>query len=491
MKISVSSIKNFIASKRLFYGVVTLLAVSATWIALSGRYPMAFDENYHFGIIKAYANQWSPFFAHPPANSESFGDITRYPSYLFHYVMSFAYRFSGIFTSNDMARLIFLRLLNVAMLTSSLFIFREIFKKIKVGPTAANLALLFFVLTPVVPFLGGHVNYDNILIPLTALVILLAIKIFERLKQGHFDAVLVMQLLLVCLVSSLVKYTFLPVFAAVGLAGLYALYRTHRNKKLELVKDTKNSIGNLSIPARALLIAGLALSLALFIERYGINIVKYHTPSPDCNQVLSVESCLNYGPWARDYKLTQAKAGPPSWGPVRYTGHWTAQSMHELFFAIDQNYYEQSPLPMPYYAAWIFGSIGLLLLLINWRKIRRLPHVHFVIFVTLFYAGVLWFDNYHRFTLVNWPVAIHGRYMLALLPLVYALLAYAYRVSFASSSKARSVGAWLMIIAIICMLQGGLITYVVRSSGDWYWHNQIVISVNNAARSILSPIIPR
>ena len=478
----------FIGSKRFFYGVIALFLFSSLWIAFSGKYPLAFDENYHYGIVKAYANQFSPFFKHPPANSEAFGDITRYPSYLFHYLMSFPYRVISLFTESDPIKIIFLRIINVFLLSSSLIVFKKIFEKLKIGAATGNLALLFFVLTPVVPFLGAHINYDNLLIPLTGVVILLAVQVIEELKKGRLNVKYSLLLLITCLFTSLVKYTFLPVFAALGLAGAFVLIRESMSGRVHVWKQVKPGFAQINLLTRITLIAGLIVGVGLFIERYGLNIVNYHTPAPDCGQVLTVDSCLHYGPWARDYYLQLGKTGPPTWGAVRYSGHWAAQSMHELFFAIDQNYHEKSPLPLPYYGAWLFGAVGTVLFVINWKKIKRLAHVHLILFTVISYVFVLWIDNYHRFTTVNWPVAIHGRYLLPLLPLLYALLAYAYKVSFSNFKWAVEIKALLTIVAVLCMLQGGLVTYIIRSSDSWYWNNEVVVRINHVIRGLVGTI---
>lgn len=489
IKTYLHKLRAFIASRSFFYAIVALFLFSSSWIALSGRYPMAFDENYHYGIIKAYANQISPFFSHPPANSEVFGDITRYPSYLFHFLMSFPYRLISLFTGSDQVKIIILRLINIALLCSSLFIFKKIFEKLQVGKVVSNLALLFFVLTPVVPFLAAQINYDNAIIPLTALCVLLLIMIIERLKAGTFDIRLTLYLLIVCLLSSVVKFTFLPVFAPLGLAGLYVVFRESKQQNLHIWNQTKNGLSQITTASKFVIIGMFMLSLGLFVERYGLNIVKFKTPVPDCQQVLSEQLCLSYGPWARDHYLTKAKTGPPSWNATRYTGHWSAQNMHELFFAIDQNYYEQAPLPVPYYAAWVFGIGGVLLGVLNWRRMRRLAHVHLIGFIVVTYVTILWADNYQRFLSVNWPVAIHGRYLLPLLPLVYVLLAYAYKISFPRFKYANYLKAALATIAVLSMLQGGLVTYVVRSSDNWYWQNSTVIQINSGARRVLNSVL--
>ena len=85
---------------------MALFVLQAAWIALSGRYPMAFDENFHLGIIRLYAHHISPFWSGQPAGANAFGAVARDPSYLYQYLMSFPYRLVSIFTSSQTAHVL-------------------------------------------------------------------------------------------------------------------------------------------------------------------------------------------------------------------------------------------------------------------------------------------------------------------------------------------------------------------------------------------------
>jgi hypothetical protein len=483
-------IKAATSSNKFFYLILGLFVVSASWIALSGRYPMAFDENYHYGIIQQYAKQWSPFFAHAPAGSEAFGDITRYPSYLFHYLMSFPYRLLSEFIHSDPIKIIILRFINIAFLTVGLVLFKKIFDYIKISRSVANLSLLFFVLIPVVPFLAAQINYDNLLIPLSAGAVLLTLKFRDSLNQHKFDSISLLYLGIICLFTSVVKYTFLPIFAGLGLYILYRLFLAMQRDKLKIFKDFFEGFKQISAPLKIVLIVATVLGLGLFGERYGVNVAKYHTPVPDCNQVLSVSSCLHYGPWARDYMLINQKTGPAEWNAVRYSGQWLNQSMYELFFAINQDYLVRPPMPVLLVTAWGVAIAGFALIVAFWKKIKTNQNLTFFAFLSVVYVLVLWADNYHRYTTVNWPVAIHGRYLLPLLPFMFVLIAQAFAYLF-SKYKTLQVSfktPLLMLVALI-MLQGGAITYIVRSDSSWQWQNSLVVNANNGARAVLTKFI--
>ncbi|HSX30798.1 MAG TPA: hypothetical protein VLE99_02675, partial [Candidatus Saccharimonadales bacterium] len=106
--------------------IVSFFVLEALWFVFSARYPMAFDENYHFGLIKLHAEQWVPFFTSQPHDASVFGAVVRDPSYLYHWLMSFPYRFISLFTHSQTAHVIVLRMINVGMFAYGLTLYRRI-----------------------------------------------------------------------------------------------------------------------------------------------------------------------------------------------------------------------------------------------------------------------------------------------------------------------------------------------------------------------------
>src|SRR4051812_30373118 len=86
-------------SSLFFKIVVALLVLQAAWIAFTGLYPMAFDEDYHLGVIRLYAHHLSPFWDGQPDGADRFGAVARDPSFLYQYLMSFPYRLISLVTS--------------------------------------------------------------------------------------------------------------------------------------------------------------------------------------------------------------------------------------------------------------------------------------------------------------------------------------------------------------------------------------------------------
>ena len=172
-----------LGSKRFFWVVLGFFIFESVWIALSGVYPGAFDENFHFGLIQIYSHYWLPFLSSQPAHANAYGAVARDPSYLYHYLMSFPYRFISLFVHGQTGQVVLLRLINVGIFSAGTVLFRRILIKVGLSSALSNVCLLLFVLIPIVPELAGQINYDNLLIPLVAWVCLLTFKATDEIKK--------------------------------------------------------------------------------------------------------------------------------------------------------------------------------------------------------------------------------------------------------------------------------------------------------------------
>lgn len=480
-----------ISSKKFFYGVVVLLALQAIWMALTARYPMAFDENFHWGIIKIYSQQWGPFITSTPPDSGAYGELIRTPSYLYHYLMSFPYRLVDLVTNQETIQIIFLRFINIALFTTGLFMFRKALLKLRFSEAIANLSLLLLILIPVVPFLAGQINYDNLLFLLVPIIGMAALECGREITQkGHLPAGPVVVLLAVGMLSSLVKYAFLPVFFA---AVLYVAIVIIRHKKFgSIIKKTGQAFTLLKLPLKLTLAALFIVSFGLFTERYGGNVIQYHSLDPDCAKVESVEHCKEYGPWARNY-LLKTGAVPTGTDQTPFAIGWIAGMMHRLYFAINYDYINYYELPLPIITAYVFGSIGLVLVIIYWHRLfRSNPQLLFIALLTVIYVASLIYINYSDYLKYDALTAINGRYLIPILPFVFAVMLAAYKIILhrvPAGYRAR-VSFSLLAIALLLTSQGaGILTYAVRSDPNWYWPNPLAESLGQGLKDISSPFI--
>ncbi|MDB5165283.1 MAG: hypothetical protein JWM00_173 [Candidatus Saccharibacteria bacterium] len=490
-------INAILLSNRFFTCIVGLLVIQALWIALSARYPLAFDENFHFGIIKLFSHQWEPFFSSTPDNSGAFGALTREPSYLYHYLMSFPYRLIAVFIHSETQQIILLRLMNIALFGAGLVAFRRLLQQLAIPKKLIHFSLLMFVLIPAVPFLAAHINYDNLLFLLIPITLSLGLSCSQALRSTSSFPVVKLSLLIILLsLASLVKYVFLPVAAAIVIYLIVILFQQPHKKKL--FHQIATSFRALSLSLKIILITGLFVSGGLFIERYGINLVVYREIVPECSRLETVEHCQQYGPWARNQLLSEGMKTSPTLvdaNILSFASAWVYDLLYRLYFAINYDYSTKAPLPIPFMLARVVTIAGLVSV-VAWgiSVLRRYPKLLLPLGATVLYAGSLFYKNYLDYLAYGERVAINGRYFIPFLPIIFVLVGLCLNRlindSFRNySAQVKSVLAVLLLL--IALQGGGLLTFLVLSDTGWYWNNSTVIAINQAVQNIISPFIIR
>jgi hypothetical protein len=483
---------SILSSKKFFYGIVGLLVLQAIWTALTARYPMAFDENFHWGIIKIYSHQWGPFITSTPPDSGAYGELVRTPSYLYHYLMSFPYRLIASITNQETVQIIFLRFINIGLFATGLFVFRKVLLRLRFSAAVAHLSLLLLILVPVVPFLAGQINYDNLLFILTPAIALAALQCRQEiLQKGRLPAPAFVSFLALGMLGSLVKYAFLPIFLA---AILYVAVVVVRQKNIGiLVKKTWSAFATSKPLLKVAMLVLLAVSFGLFAERYGGNIIHYQSLDPDCAKVESIDHCKEYGPWARNYLLTTG-AIPSGTDPTPFAIGWVIGIVHRLYFAINYDYINYYELPLPVAAAYAFGLVGAGLTIIYWRRLLKAnPRLLLIALITVIYVASLVYVNYSDYLKYDAFLAINGRYLIPILPFIFAVMAAAYGMVVRKKAFAKrgvQIKFGLVALLLLFTLQGGgILTYAVRSDPNWYWQNPLAKTLGQGLKDIASPFI--
>ncbi|MBC7546549.1 hypothetical protein H7171_02265 [Candidatus Saccharibacteria bacterium] len=480
-----------LSSRKFFIAIVVLLGIQALWIALTGKYPMAFDEDFHLGLIRLYADHASPFWSTYPPGGNAYGALTRDPSYLYHFLMSFPYRLIRLFTSDQTIQVLILRFINTALFLSGLPLYQRLLRKTGASKALVNAVLLLFVLIPIVPLLVGQINYDNLLFPLVALTLLLAIRVITSIKAGSLSMTASLQFLTVGLIASLVKYAFLPIFVAAFIVVLVLFIRTFGVRSIRLHKIHKKTVvAAFAGRATKLSLAAFIIIFALAFERYGINVIRYHSPVPDCNQVLTIAQCRSYGPWVRDYDLIAIKSVKSN--PMSFTGQWLQGMWLRTFFTLagpSNDYETRGPFLVPAISSVVFVGLGIGAVAIKRRKIWKARPTIFALLGTasLLYLLILFLQQYKLYANTGVPVAINGRYLIPIAPFLILIGALGVRQFIrATVLKIGAVG-----LTVGCMLLGGGgLTYVLRSNDAWYWPSSPVRTANHAVQKTIGPAIP-
>ena len=491
-----TTILHWFASRWFWRLTIGLFVLQSSYVALTGRFSMAFDEYYHLGSIQAYAKVWLPWSVQQPAGPATIGAVPADGSYVYHYLMSFPYRLLTHITSSPTAQLITLRLIDVAIVVVGFYVFRRLLLRLGMSKAATQALLWIVSLLPMTPFLAGQLTYDTLWFTMTAVTLLATVKLVDTVQNRRIlplrDVSWTIALLLL---TSQVKYAFLPM----ALAGTIFLVvfiayriRAHSFDVQRTFDEWRSAIHTpLTIGAVTLLLVGGVF----FGARYGTNMVRYHNPVPACATVLGKQDCLAYGPYARDENnrdMALDKQLKTS-NKVSYPFGWFFQMMRESYFAVgplDLDYPTGVPLPVSYWTGFGVAVISIGLIVARAKQLwQNSIHTRLLITSVLTYIVFLFATNFQAYLSTGEPVAIHGRYVLALLPMLGYLV-------YVALHSIRSWGGWrtyviafVAVFTILTAYGGGIAPFILRSADNWYW--PAAVPTSKIVRSVLWPIIIR
>lgn len=447
--------------------ILSVFTLEAGWLALTSRYPMAYDESYHFGLIRFFAHRLDPIVVKQAADTYMFGPLVHNTPPLYHYLLSFEYRFVDLFTSSTEIHLICLRLTNVALAVASLIVIRKLLRLLRIPDALANTLLIILALTPMMTVVSAQVNYDNLFILATSVCVYEAILFTRQLDKGLFDARQFLVLICLCLYSSLIKFAFLPIFVAIALIVIWKIIAGWRQDAAGLAKAAQESFAGISWRMKSLLIGACMIGILLFSWFYMVNLVKYANPAPQCDQLLTVQQCEHYGPWRYLHSYQQYfKAHPVTnqMGPLGYSAWWLQAN-----FA--QTYGTQIPLngtvgesDTYLLIVMLVGTAGFIFFLGNLRGIlRQYPEILLLLIVTFIYLFCLWARNYQDYRSIGLlAAAVHGRYMLPVMIYVYIPLALGlqYVLKRQSILNAAIKSGLALVVILLFVYFGGFREYL-------------------------------
>lgn len=425
--------------------------IQAVYFAVSVRYGLPPDENYHYSYIQLFAQHFpSPFLPNQGSYNVLIESVHN-PFFLYHYLLSLPY---FLFKNFDNAYII-LRLINVAMGVGSLYLIYKIAKLVKVSALVRNLTIFMLSSTLMFVFLAGAINYDNLAILLSLASVYLLLKLLKKITAREllfFPAAL--------LGGLMVKITFLPLAFIVFVLLLGKYFR--RLPAVYLAFKKSFSVGrklNMALVVMVVLLGGL------FIQRYASNIVTYGSYAPACQKVRSLEDCRKSDLFARNESVYAPGHKTATQNPLEYTLHW-GKLMEQRTFGV---YAHQRFSPDRLTTAWV--SVMLIVSLVAFiKKWQARDHaISLLLFISLSYLLALLINNYfnyHNSGILQ--LAVHGRYAFAVLPLLY-LIANHYTEKF---FKNHILKASYVLATIIIFFISSLPTYLHKTTPDWHAKSQ-------------------
>ncbi len=483
-----------------FTFVVVFFLFQTIWIALSGIYPMLFDEEYHLGIIDIYSRQISPFISVQPPEAAFHGDITRYGSYLFHYVMSVPYTVITQFTNDLHVIVVAMRLICIGFVVGGLYVFRAFLLRAGLTKGLTHLSIAFFTLIPLVPFAMSQLNYDSLAFLLIATIFYLAIRSVESSKN---QVIWIVSLLSISSLASLVKFTILPIAFSSVLFVSIMLWRRYGKKVLKVVSKQVKKVSKIKLVLASIF---FVFSIGMFAERYGTNIVVYHAIEPKCDRIHSEESCAEYTVWRRDnsWKQNNDALGSKRDNPAVYTAtYWVPHIFSDFFVTASFVYDNNQPLQIRYLpttmqasagnpvmrvAGWLLLPISLIIFAISWKKLPLRRFRYLVLMTVVIYSVSLWLRNYSDYLNIGAGTAAQGRYFIPLLIPILAMTGLAFRYYLA---RIRYQAVFLVLCLLIFTQGGGIANYILYSNSRWYWpdNRSTITNINKNSQKFLRTFI--
>jgi len=490
-----SSLLKFLASKKFFLIIMLLFILQSGWIAVSAQYPLIYDEGYHVGAINAYEGNLLPFISHQNESDSGLGDITRYGSYLYHYVMSFPARIIDWLHGSLYVKIEILRWLNIGIFAVALLYMYQLLFKLGFSRKNANITILAVTMIPITTYVAATINYDSMFLLFIMVHLVAAIRLYEL---RYSDAKTLVAYISTGILGSLTKYSFLPIFMATFLVSLVILW--HQRDMKQACKRLLASIRAQSRTWQVILGVVTIVVLGLFAERYGYNVVAYRSVNPDCGRIHSVQSCEQWGPWRRNYVLDVEYPDDKlsAQGAVKFfVNTWYDSIIRNSTLiggtAVQEGYVTHalsSQLSLKWLYLTVVGCVSFAFLAaVALIKSKRLV---IVLAAVIAYLISFFMLNYSDFSKLGEPVAVQARYVLWIAPVIISLTIYTLSSLFMSLyKKAPGMRTLVVLAAFIVMMQfGGIMTYWLKYQPSWSWKNQpVVVQVNTFMNKVANKMV--
>ncbi len=406
-------IKNTPLTVKLLLVILAEFTVVSILIAANLKPGIIPDEKAHFGLSEAFATTWGI-----PADSPStyaYGPISEHP-YFYYWINGRVLNLVGRFfsTYGELAKLIALRFVNVIYSLLTLIFSYLLAREILKDRWWSLLVVFMLANTLMFTFLSSGVSYDNLANLCSIVSIFFLVKVLNH-KDFYLNSLL--WLIFACL-GTLVKFTTVPL--AVLEFGIWVFY---------ILKNHKEVFASLALTYRHLILLIVLLVFIGFDESiYGMNLLMYHTITPQCTQILTSDQC-NLNPVERRNAQIQSpgrvtasdilKGSYPD--PVEYAlTFWIPTMISRIHGILGHQSF------IPALVASIYMLFYLALAFVIAGNFWKTPfEVGSMLVVTIGYISILFVFNYNT-ELINGfqHVAIQGRYIFPIIGTGYTLVAF-------------------------------------------------------------------
>ncbi len=439
------------------------------------------DGNRHIAAIYYFAQKpldEGPF-VHDMTDQElMMGDLVRFPSYLYYYLLSFPVRAALGLGMSDLAIVYLVRFIGLGFGVVALVVFRRIVHEVRAGSIIANLATFGLAMTGAFAYFAPAENYDMLALLLWLCFVLASVKLFMRRDPTQLYWMVTIGTYL-----SVTKYTYLPFAGVMGLAALLLYIQNRsgwRSAWRHITQRCSAQWRRLRWWRRTALVVLLLVGSALFVERIGVNLVQYHAVSPNCEVVHSRESCMNFTVYNRNVNRLEAVEAGETWTKdfhlLEYTGEWLARYYPTMYYYMGHIWvYNIWPMLWVSVALVLLLVVSALVYLVVTRRaaLRGQGEWYLLGLVGVLTAGQYGY-NVMLFIKYSGQLYAHqGRYLLPVIGFLYVLMLLvvvrAYRALPSARSRQIALPVIIIVGVIAALINGALLNFFIHAnSPDWY-----------------------
>lgn len=400
----------------LFGLMLLVFTVCAGYFALRLHRGIIPDEPGYFYLSTLFSTSWRLPEITEKSLALGFSEFERLPYMYFWLNGRFLNLFSLLFPdATSWRQLVFLRLVNVFYSILTVF-FTHLLTKEFIQKVWWRLLVTFLMTSTLMfTFLSSGVSYDNLANLCAAAGILFLVRALKGRK------IITNSLLWIIFIGLgiLVKKTILPLALITFILWIFFIIKNRHQVNLKTEFNWRFAV----ICALTLLILGLNGSV------YGINLVKYLEPIPDCTDLLPQEQC-DLSVYVRrakelgfpEQKLTlvdvveQQKTNPISY----ISEYWFERMLKTIHGIMGHKSYYPPLLPTFFRLLYIFIFI---VAIKYWQK--REYAFYALVIITLSYILAIMISSYNEELMSDFRhVAVQGRYLFPILAPFFVLVSH-------------------------------------------------------------------
>jgi hypothetical protein len=309
------------------------------------------------------------------------------------------------------------------------------------------------------------ISYDNLALTIFFLFLIQLVNLKEHLKVQALIHAMLPGVILV-----LVKETYLPV-VMLGFLLLFG-YRIGstgiKNNLNELSGSLRDTWRSKNRPLFIVLCILTIIASGLFVERYAVNYARYKKFTPTCDQVHTVDECMQQGIYRRNTGQKREFEQRKTEQEVRLD-NLPVFSVKWLNYVYQRTYFYRGMQSIPVtpqasqtaLITAVLASVLLLFGLVHFRE--RNPAQIGIGIITIVYCLIVLLYNFNTYRFYGYPFAIQGRYLLPVLPFIYMAVIGSARMLYrklGNTMKLVFVVTLILIIGNNIMVHSPLIIYL-------------------------------